>query len=212
MERGKLNYCAVLLLLLIIGNCQYVFSQKSIEKELFYNTIDVTVNPAFLIAEKTSNGQTRTLNNNMYQYGVRWAMIFNGESKCDYGIFASVSGYSSRSQQNSVAPAMAAIKFGFTTNMSLHAKGNHRIFWGQDFGAVYGNFNYDVTDLTGLPESRWGINVEEAVRYNYILSSGCGLGFKCFLDVSAFVGKSDEPMLYKPDVLTELGVAFSISF
>ena len=65
MERGKLNYCAVLLLLLIIGNCQYVFSQKSIEKELFYNIIDVTVNPAFLIAEKTSNGQTRTLNNNM---------------------------------------------------------------------------------------------------------------------------------------------------
>ena len=45
MERGKLNYCAVLLLLLIIGNCQYVFSQKSIEKELFYNIIDVTVNP-----------------------------------------------------------------------------------------------------------------------------------------------------------------------
>lgn len=212
MERGNLNYYAVLLLLLIIGNCQYVFSQKSLEKNLFYNTIDVAVNPAFLVAEKTSDGQTRIMNNNMYQYGVRWAMIFNGESKFDYGIFASVSGYSSRSQQNFVASAMAAIKFGLTTNMLLHGKGEHRIFWEQDFGAVYSNFNYDATDLTGLPESRWGVNVEEAVRYNYILSSGCGLGFKCFLDVSAFVGKSDKPMQFKPEALTELGVAFSISF
>ena len=216
MNRKK-TISAVAAALLLFG-AGGAFAQNDVEKQIFYYTVDVSANPAFLSAGKELDGKRASSSSLMYGYNAQAEIVFNIDGKADFGLFCSGAVYDDRSRGEGLLSSMASVKFGLGLHHPIHSKGNHRIYWTQNLGAVYGHFNYDELELTDLPEgilipeSRWGVNVEEAVRYNYILSSGCGLGFKCFLDVSAFVGKSDEPMLYKPDVLTELGMAFSISF
>ena len=83
--------------------------------------------------------------------------------------------YDDRSRGEGLLSSMASVKFGLGLHHPIHSKGNHRIYWTQNLGAVYGHFNYDELELTDLPEgilipeSRWGVNVEEAVRYTSCL-------------------------------------------
>lgn len=109
---------------------------------------------------------------------------------------------SRRSRGEGEEPAWRSLKMG-----SL------RISWGQNAGTVLANFSFGVGSAAPFAKSQWGIGVQEAVKYDYILSSGGALGVKAYIDYSYLLRSSSfSDFAVNPRHITSLGVAASVTF
>ena len=149
MNRKK-TISAVAAALLLFG-AGGAFAQNDVEKQIFYYTVDVSANPAFLSAGKELDGKRASSSSLMYGYNAQAEIVFNIDGKADFGLFCSGAVYDDRSRGEGLLSSMASVKFGLGLHRPIHSKGNHRIYWTQNLGAVYGHFNYDELELTDLP-------------------------------------------------------------
>ena len=75
------------------------------------------------------------------------------------------------------------------------------------------NFAFGVGSVSPFTKSKWGVGLQEAVKYDYILSSGAALGVKAYIDYSyLFRNSSFSGFTINPQYITSLGVAASVTF
>lgn len=196
---------------IMAGAHTQVFAQDNENRIGVYYTIDAGVSPAFMMSKNTVNENSIEVNN-MFGYNGRFGLYLTDNKRTDAGLFVGIGVYENKSQsrKNALSSAYTG-RFGFTTNTMMHKKGNHRLYWTQDAGASYNRFSYDEKRTPDMPEKKWGVFIEEAVRYSYVLSSGVSVGFKCFVTAAVPIGKTDEKAAFKPTELTEIGIAFTIA-
>lgn len=175
----------------------------------FLYTVDVGSGPSFLLTEEV-NGNVFNM---LYGCNLRiGGVFFTDDYNIQGGIFATCSGYRNIDfGGHSRLLSVSSAKFGVNIGKTIHAKGSNRLYWVQDLGAACSNFSYDE-NRPEFVDDRWGVYIEEAIRYNYLLSSGNTIGCKFFINASYYLGKLPDNILIKPVNLTEVGVTFAFAF
>lgn len=109
--------------------------------------------------------------------------------------------------------ALSGFYGGLTTKLYLHNRGKVRVSWVQNVGAVLTNFSFGVGSATPFAKSKWGVGLQEAIKYDYIFSSGAAFGVKGYIDYShLFRNSSFSGFTVNPQHVTSLGIAASFSF
>ena len=130
------------------------------------------------------------------------------------GLYVALSEYTRKAENDpSSLSSLSGFYGGLTTKLCMHKMGNHRVSWVQNAGAVLANFAFGVGSATPFTKSKWGVGLQEAVKYDYILSSGAALGVKAYIDYSyLFRNSSFTGFAVNPQHITSLGVAASVTF
>lgn len=130
------------------------------------------------------------------------------------GLYVALSEYTRKAENDpSSLSSLSGVYGGLTMKLCIHKMGSLRISWGQNAGTVLANFSFGVGSAAPFAKSQWGIGVQEAVKYDYILSSGGALGVKAYIDYSYLLRSSSfSDFAVNPRHITSLGVAASVTF
>lgn len=161
-------------------------------------------------------GRTAALHTQLDGFRVQYSLFphFAKEGGDWLGLYVALSEYTRRAENDpSGLSSLSGFYGGLTTKLCMHKMGNHRVSWVQNAGAVLANFAFGVGSATPFTKSKWGVGLQEAVKYDYILSSGATLGVKAYIDYSyLFRNSSFTGFAVNPQHITSLGVAASVTF
>ena len=161
-------------------------------------------------------GRTAALHTQLDGFRVQYSLFphFAKEGGDWLGLYVALSEYTRRAENDpSSLSALSGFYGGLTTKLYLHNRGKVRVSWVQNVGAVLTNFSFGVGSATPFAKSKWGVGLQEAIKYDYILSSGAAFGVKGYIDYShLFRNSSFTGFAVNPQHITSLGVAASVTF
>ena len=161
-------------------------------------------------------GRTAALHTQLDGFRVQYSLFphFAKEEGDWLGLYVALSEYTRRAENDpSSLSALSGFYGGLTTKLYLHNRGKVRVSWVQNVGAVHTNFSFGVGSSTPFAKSKWGVGLQEAIKYDYIFSSGATFGVKGYIDYShLFRNSSFSGFTVNPQHVTSLGIAASFSF
>ena len=149
-----------------------------------------------------------------YERGILYSDYRLGRTAALHTQLDALSEYTRRAENDpSSLSALSGFYGGLTTKLYLHNRGKVRVSWVQNVGAVLTNFSFGVGSATPFAKSKWGVGLQEAIKYDYIFSSGAAFGVKGYIDYShLFRNSSFSGFTVNPQHVTSLGIAASFSF
>lgn len=145
-------------------------------------------------------------------YGVQGAIHFFPKSKSTIGLFASYAQMANSTAYNTmVVPEAVSTQLGIVFSYQVQSTPKRKVYWIQEIGASQMNLAYGSESLDRDRVKRWGLGVQEAVKYHHAFSEQFGITLKAYINLSAYWGKVRVYAPLKPTHSVELGVAFSIS-
>ncbi|WP_276775184.1 hypothetical protein [Porphyromonas endodontalis] len=161
-------------------------------------------------------GRTAALHTQLDGFRVQYSLFphFAKEGGDWLGLYVALSEYTRRAENDpSSLSALSGFYGGLTTKLYLHNRWKVRVSWVQNVGAVLTNFSFGVGSATPFAKSKWGVGLQEAIKYDYIFSSGAAFGVKGYIDYShLFRNSSFSGFTVNPQHVTSLGIAASFSF
>ena len=162
-------------------------------------------------------GHTAALHTQLDGFRVQYSLFphFAKEGGDWLGLYVALSEYTRRAENDpSSLSALSGFYGGLTTKLYLHNRGKKvRVSWVQNVGAVLTNFSFGVGSATPFKNSKWGVGLQEAIKYDYLFPSGFAFGVKGYIDYShLFRNSSFSGFTVNPQHVTSLGIAASFSF